>query len=288
MIGIYFAIINLFPDFIIFGYDAEIIYWIIGIFVATFLVARVISTLLNWYMHKISKEQKTVDHQILPIMQKIIMIIAIIIAVIISLHMLGVNVTPAAAGLGLGGLVFALALQDSLGNLFSGIHIMSDKTLKVKDYISLENGKEGWIEEIGWRTMKIRTKTDEIIIIPNSVLAKQVAVNHSLPTASTRLTIRVGVAYDSDIKLVEKLLLDAAKSCKDIEKDPVPSVKLIDFGDSALVYELDVWTKNYPEYRDIMGEVRTKALELFRANKVNIPFPIRTIYMKQSDYTKQD
>ena len=94
------------------------------------------------------------------------------------LNAVGVSITPIITALGVGGLAMALALQDTLSNLFAGIHILAEHTIRIGDFIRLETGQEGYVEDISWRTTRIRMLPNNMVIVPNSKLAQSVVVNY--------------------------------------------------------------------------------------------------------------
>jgi len=123
-----------------------------------------------------------------------------VIGFLIVLNYLGISITPIITALGVGGLAVALALRDTLANLFSGIHIMVEKAIKIGDFVKLESGLEGTIEDVTWRTTRIRTPQNNIIIIPNEKLVQAIVTNYDLQDKKVAVSIQIGVSYDSDIE----------------------------------------------------------------------------------------
>lgn len=135
----------------------------------------------------------------------------IIIGTLIILSVLGVSITPIITALGVGGLAVALALQDTLANLFAGIHILVEKSIRVGDFIRLETGEEGYVTDITWRTTRIRMLPNNIVVIPNSKLAQSIVTNYYLPEKRMSVLIPIGVSYSSDPEKVEQILVEEAK-----------------------------------------------------------------------------
>ena len=135
----------------------------------------------------------------------------LVIGILIILTVIGISITPIITTLGVGGLAVALALQDTLANLFAGIHILVEKSVRIGDFVKLEGGQEGYVEDITWRTTRIRMLPNNIVIIPNSTLAKSVVTNYYLPEKRMSLLIPISVDYDSDPDRIERMLVDEAK-----------------------------------------------------------------------------
>ena len=121
-----------------------------------------------------------------------------VIGVLIMLNYLGISIAPLITALGVGGLAMALALQDTLSNLFAGMHIMAEQTIRVGDFIRLETGQEGYVEDISWRTTRIRMLPNNMVIVPNNKLSQSVITNYYLPEQKMVLQVPVSVSYASD------------------------------------------------------------------------------------------
>ncbi|HPF96167.1 MAG: mechanosensitive ion channel [Flavobacteriaceae bacterium] len=201
-----------------------------------------------------------------------------VIIALITLHMLGVNVTgifAASAALLIG---VGLALQTLFQDIISGIFILVDQTVHVGDIIEIDS-KVGRVEEIKLRTTRAVTIDNKVLIIPNHLYLTNTLYNWTQNGVTTRESVQVGVAYGSDVQLVKKLLLQAARNHPEVLDDPEPSVWFMDFGDSALVFKLvftlaDSFQGNRPR-----SDIRFEIDKLFRENKVSIPFPQRDIHI---------
>ena len=130
------------------------------------------------------------------------------IGFLIILQALGISITPILTTLGVGGLAVALALQDTLANLFAGFQIIASKRVKPKDYIKLDNGNEGYVVDINWRDTVLRQLDFNHIIIPNSTLTSAVVTNYYRPKKSMLVLVEVGVDYSSDLEMVERVTLE--------------------------------------------------------------------------------
>jgi small-conductance mechanosensitive channel len=130
---------------------------------------------------------------------------------LVVLDRLKITITPFLASLGIGGLVVALALQDTLANFFAGMYIFFDRPIRIGDYIMLESGKEGYVAQIGWRSTRVQMLPNNILIVPNSKLISSQITNFYLPETEMAVLVQVGVSYDSDLAKVERVTIEVAK-----------------------------------------------------------------------------
>jgi small-conductance mechanosensitive channel len=293
--GLFGANYYLDPDLMIGTFPMLQVYFIIGILFVSFTLSRIISASLKWYGRTVSPrfKGKEAHDTLFPFVRKLIAWIIYLIAFMIILRKLGIEVGPLLAGLGVAGLAVALALQDTLTNFFAGISILSDKPIKVGDYIKLEssiggNALEGFVKEVGWRTTRIESgllNPGFTIVIPNSKIAQSNVVNYSIPQESSLINIKINVGYNSDVKLVKDLLIESVKNVSKINehlsKDSEPSVLINNFGTSSLEFSVVYRIDHYANNGGASTEIREEILKLFKKNKVDIPFPITTVELKK-------
>ncbi len=202
--------------------------------------------------------------------------VIIIISFFLMMKSLGVNISPILVGSGALLVGVGLGLQGLFLDFVSGVIILFDRTVKVGDIVDLD-GNIGEVQEIRMRTTAILTRDNKNMVFPNSLLTKEKLINFSLYDNIVRFQVDVGVHYDSDVALVERLMIEAAKETKDIFQSKEPFVFLEDFGDSSLNFSLYYYSRNLFSAPRIRNEVRKAILRKFRENNVNIPYPIRTV-----------
>ena len=208
-----------------------------------------------------------------------------VLGFLIILSDLGISITPFITALGVGGLAVALALQDTLANLFAGIHILFEKTVRVGDFIRLETGQEGYVDDITWRTTRVRMLPNNMVIIPNSKLAQSIVTNYYLPEKRMSLLISINVSYSSDPEKVEKILVEEAKKAvgevPGLLGDPEPFVRFIPgFGESSLDFTLICQVKEFVDQYLAQHELRKRIFKRFGEEGIEIPFPQRTVHLK--------
>jgi MscS family membrane protein len=193
---------------------------------------------------------------------------------------LGIPVNAVFASAGIAGFAVAMAAKDSLSNLFGGVTIFLDRPFRTGDYIVLDNDERGEVMQIGLRSTRIKTRDDIMITIPNSIITNTKIVNQSSPEPMFRVRIQIGVAYGSDIKQVETILIGQARSNPLAAQDPEPRVRFRNFGYSALEFELLCWAKRPHDRGRLTHELNTGIYHAFDQAGVEIPFPQRDVHLK--------
>ncbi len=210
-----------------------------------------------------------------------IRIVLWILGALIVLNTLGISVTPILATLGVGGLAVALALQDTLANLFAGFHVIASGQVRSGDFVRLEGGQEGTIEDIGWRITKVRMLSNNIVLIPNAKLAQAVLINYHLPDTEMSVLIEVSVHYDSDLTLVEKITCEVGaevlRSVSGGVSTFAPFIRYHTFGDSGIHFTVILRVKEYVDQYLIKHEFVKRLHERYCREGIVIPYPMRTL-----------
>lgn len=209
----------------------------------------------------------------------------IAVGILIILSVLGISITPLITALGVGGLAVALALQDTLANLFAGIHILVERSIRVGDFIRLETGQEGFVDDITWRTTRIRMLPNNMVVIPNSKLSQSIVTNYYLPEKRMATTIPVNVSYSSNPERIEQILLDEANKAINtipgLLAEPAPTVRFTGFGESSLDFVLVCQVNEFTDQFPVQNQLRKNIFKRFMDEGIEIPFPQRTVYIKQ-------
>ncbi len=260
-----------------------IILIIIGI---VYLINRILLTIVDWYKDELSPKTKIhFDSQMVPIIKKIISVFIYGSGLLIILDLLGIQIAPLLAGLGIGGLAVALALQDTLSNFFAGMYMIADKPIEKGDYISFDN-YEGYVEEISWRNTKVRSWDNNLIVLPNSKLSNTTIVNYSKPKKPVIRIMRIGVSYDSDAEKVMKVLTQTTSSLlgktEGGDEKIEPIVKFGDFKDSSIEFKIIYGVTEYTKRFSFEDKLKLEIFKAFKKNKIEIPYPVRTVYMRDT------
>ena len=253
------------------------IFFIISVILLSIIISRVLNVLINRWLKVQKKFEKTPK-----LINKILTVIIYLIALLTILDFLSIKVTPLIATLGLGGLAVGFALQTTLINFFSGIYLISDKPVGVGDYIELEGNISGFVEDIGWRSTRIKTIPNCIIIVPNSKISESIIKNYSLPNEEILVLVECGVSYTSNLKKVEKVTLEVAKQIeKNVAggvKEFTPYLRYHTFGDSNINFSVYLKVNGFANKHLIVHEFIKSIKERYDKEKIEISWPVRKIY----------
>jgi len=205
----------------------------------------------------------------------VLLVGSLVIIQTVGINLTTLNVLAGAIGIGVG-----FGLQNIASNFISGLIILFERPVKVGDRIAVGD-IDGRVTAIGARSTRVRTNDNITIIVPNSKFIEENVVNWSFENQSVRFRIPIGVAYDSDLRLVKKLLLEVGEENADVLKEPKSAVRLIKFGDSSIDLELWVWTKEKLQRKTVLISALNFAIwEKFQAGGIEIPFPQTDLHIK--------
>ncbi len=209
-----------------------------------------------------------------------------VIGILIILQSLGISIAPILTALGVGGLAVALALQDTLSNLFAGIHVIASGQVKPGHYLRLSTGEEGYVTDITWRYTTIRALPNNTIIVPNSKLASAIVTNYNIPDEEISTSVEVGVSYDSDLDKVERVTIEVAREVMKEVKGGVPgfepAVSYSRFDDSSIKFNVILRSKEFVDQYAVKHELIKRLHKRYSVEGIEIPYPIRTVYMKDN------
>jgi len=217
--------------------------------------------------------------------QNLAQLAVFILGVVILLRALGLEIAPILTALGVGGLAVALALQDTLSNLFAGFYVAVAGQIRLGDYIKLNSGEEGYVNDIGWRSTTIRGLGHNLTIIPNAKLSQAIVTNFYLPEKRMGTSVQVTVGYEEDPDKVERVLLEIVqKGVHEIPgmvADPPPSVEFDPgFLDAGLGFKVNYQVAEFAGQFPVRNEVRRRILRQFRQQGIRIPYPARRIFVE--------
>ncbi|PIN89226.1 hypothetical protein COU57_06320 [Candidatus Pacearchaeota archaeon CG10_big_fil_rev_8_21_14_0_10_32_14] len=260
----------------------NIIYSLI-IIVGGFIIYRVVDLVVARAWKRVAiKTKSNIDENLYSIVHGLLNFLWIIFVFLYVLTLWGIQVGPFLAGLGIAGIAVALALQPILSNIFSGISIVLDKTIRAGDLVYIEDKVKGKILEIGLRSTKIMTFDNELIIIPNSKLSDSIIQNVTLPEPKSRVIVPFSVAYGTDIEKVRKIVLSEISKIKHVSHDPSPIVRFVEMANSSLNFKAYFHVDSFDNRFEAIDEANTRIYNALNKNKIKIPFPTMDINLKKN------
>ena len=198
--------------------------------------------------------------------------------------MLDISVTPILTALGVGGLAVALALQDTLSNLFAGFYVAVARQVRLDDYIRLNTGEEGYVSDITWRSTTIRSLGNNLIIVPNAKLAQAIVTNYYLPEKRMSVGIQVVVGYECNPEEAERLLLEVARQATGdvpgLLASPAPSVVRAGIRRSGYGMTLNCHIGEFVDQYRVRHALRKRIVERFRQAGISIAYPTRNVSVR--------
>ena len=255
--------------------EVRITVWTLLLVILSFVVARLF---LKWIRVLLTRNMQDPDKLKFISFFKFVQYITYIIVGFAVLSASGINVTPflaasAALLVGLG-----LALQELFQDVIGGVFIFIDKSLLVGDIVEVD-GKVARVLEVTLRTTRAITRDDKIVVIPNHKFISEIIINYTQNHKTTRESVKIGVAYGSDVKKVEALLLQSVSEQRGVLKTPKSFVLFDDFGESALQFSVLFFISDSFSVPKIKSEIRFRIDQLFREHNISIPFPQRDIHI---------
>jgi small-conductance mechanosensitive channel len=212
-----------------------------------------------------------------------------IIGLLVILQSLGISITPILTALGVGGLAVALALQDTLSNLFAGLQVIGSGQLRPGDFIRLESGEEGYVVDVTWWNTTIRQLANNMVIVPNAHLASSRVINFDQPEKEQAVLVQVGVSYDTDLQRVEHVTIEVARDVMKSVRGGIsgfePFIRYHTFGDFSVNYTVILRGETFVDQYLIKHEFIKRLHRRFQREGIEIPFPIRTVHLKSGTAT---
>jgi small-conductance mechanosensitive channel len=207
--------------------------------------------------------------------------VVLVFGLLIGVETVGVNLSSLAVIAGALGVGIGFGLQNIVSNFVSGLIILAERPIQVGDRVDLGTNTVGKVMRIGARATHVLTNDNIMIIVPNAEFVTNRVVNWTHIDPRVRLRISVGVSYNSDPHVVEKLLLEVADANPDVLKNPAPTVVFKEFGDSALDFELRVWSGEMAHRPGTLESQLNFAIwDRFKQHGIEIPFPQRDLHLK--------
>jgi MscS family membrane protein len=250
-------------------------------------VYRLVGVVEHFLLHWTSKTTSQLDDQLVPLIRKTLRVIVVImVALFIAQNIFNWNIGALLAGLGLGGLAFALAAKDMVANLFGSITIFADRPFQIGDRVTVD-GQNGVVEEVGFRSTKLRTLTGHVVTVPNSVVANT-TVENIAARPYLKKSFDIGVTYDTSpkkMKLAVEILREMCEArSKNFAPDCKPRVFFTDFNADSLGINVTYWFApvEWEAFLRFNHDFNMELLSRFNAEGIEFAFPTQTLYMKKA------
>ncbi len=280
--GLYLSLVIPFEYSLAVRHSIDRIAGIIGVVLGILAVTGVVSALFNWYYDEIAPHtQSTLDDRLMPMLRRIATGLVYALGGLLMLDLLNINISPILASLGLGGLAVALALQPTLANLFAGTYVMTEGVVSQGDYIELENGVAGYVIDVGWRSTRLRTWTNNLVLVPNSRFAETIITNYQGPIPAVNIYLTCGVSYDSDLERVEHVCKEEMQRLLEGDdravKDYGSYFAYESFDDSNVTFYLFLQARDRIASFEVQSELIRMVHQRFHEEGIVINYPMRTI-----------
>jgi len=255
----------------------------LGVFLAVFLLLKAVEGVVFIYL-----VDERVRSKIPNLLRGMIRWLLAVTLLFIILHInLKVDLTPLIATSAALTFVVGMAMQDVLGNLFAGLALNIEKPFSLGDWVMI-NQKTGLVMDMSWRATRIKTFSDNYVIIPNSEISKDEIINYSHPTTIHARELKVGVSYSTPPNKVKELMALVMNETPEIMKKPEPRVWLVEYGDFAIIYRMKFWIDGYSHLFAIEDSLMSRLWYIFQRNDIQIPFPIRDVRIRQEAPSLQE
>ena len=257
---------------------------VIAVLIGASLVNGIASASLLWlqiYLHRSHPEHGS--GWMFPLVRRGVLGFVIAVAAMVCLDILGINISPLVAGLGIAGLAVALALQPTLANLFAGTYVVTEGLISVGDYIEMSNGIDGYVVDVSWRSTRLRTWTNNLVVVPNSLFAETIITNFSKPEDPLDMVVSCGVAYESDLKRVRAVSLEVMETvrreCPGADPESEPIFRYEAFGESNINFYMIVRARNRVAGFEVRSELIEELHSRLAAEGITINYPVRKLQL---------
>jgi len=252
---------------------------VLAVFTVSLVVARIAAGLVDLYIRKAEGALPSTT-----IWGNVVRMLIMLTGLLVALKLLDVPITPILTALGVGGFAMALAFQDTLSNLFAGLHILASGQMAPGDYVKLDSGDEGYVVDVTWRNTTIRTLPNNVVVIPNSRMASAIITNYHRPAPEVSVLVDVGVAYESDLRRVEEVTLEEARRVLREVQGGIPAFEPMvffrEFSDFRIEFTVVLRAREYVDRFRLKHEFIKALHERYRREGIEIPSALRAIRLE--------
>ena len=255
---------------------------VVGLLLGIMAAASAVSQVFGWYIDSLDGSPSSrMSLRMLPLLRRITTAVIYAIGGLLILDLLTININPLVASLGIGGLAVALAIQPTLANLFAGTYVMTEGIIKPGDYIQLEGGTEGYVVEVSWRSTRLRTWGNNLVVVPNAKFAETIITNYNEPLPAVNVWLTCGVSYDSDLEQVERVsrevMVHTLENAPDAVKEYGAWFAFDKFDDSNVNFWLFIQAKDRLGSYVLQSDLIKGLHRRFKEEGIVINYPMRTL-----------
>ena len=257
--------------------------WVISITaLACYTVSRLVRAVMRWYSARAPLDTRTALNTVIwPILIRITSIVVFTLGALVALDIMGIPITPLLAGIGIGGLAIALALTPTITSFIAGTYVVAEGHISEGDYVEIDADRAGFVESIGWRSTVLRSRFNNMIVVPNNLITESIVTNYTTPTPVVTGMVSCGISYDSDLREVERICLELASAVieesEDANKDFEPRVRFNEFGDSNINFRIIFQGVDRVAVFAIQHEIIMRVHARFKDEGIEINYPVRKI-----------
>ena len=264
----------------------DTVFGLLGIIIGVLVVVALVSKTIDWYLEYLAaRSSNVVDLNLFPLLRRISVVLIYGLGALLIMDILKINISPLIAGLGLGGLAVALAIQPTLANLFAGTYVMTEGVISPGDYIELEGSVSGYVVEVGWRSTRIRTWKNNLVVVPNARFAETIITNYQQPAPAVNVWLNCGISYDSDLDRVEEVCRKVMDELLETEPKAVKEYGgwfgYDNFGDSNVNFWLFIQAKDRWGSFEVQSALMKRLHQRFKQENITINYPMRTLQLPE-------
>ncbi len=260
------------------------LYFIGALIVSTQIGLILIDVVRAYYTDRIEPPDRKAElSPIIQLLGRLAYAVLIVVSIGAGMSRFGINITALAAALGIAGLGFALAAQDTIADAIAGMLILADRPFRVGDRINID-AIDTWgdVVEIGLRTTRIRTRDNRLVIVPNSTISKNEVVNYSYPDPRYRIQTHVGISYDTDLEKARQVIIDAVRNTDGVLQDKPIEALYIEMADSDMRFRVRWWIDSYVDTRRMLDSIHTALQNALDEAGIKQAYPIQELHHKMT------
>ena len=247
-----------------------------------YTISRLIRAVMRWYSARAPHDTRTALNTVIwPILIRITSIIVFTLGALVVLDIMGIPITPLLAGIGIGGIAVALAISPTIASFIAGTYVVAEGQISEGDYVEIDSERAGFVTNIGWRSTVLRSRFNNVIIVPNSLITASIVTNYTTPTPAVTAMVACGVSYDSNLREVERVCLEIAgevfEESEAANTEFAPRIRFFEFADSNINFRIIFQGVDRVAMFAIQHEIIMRLHERFKEDGIEINYPVRKL-----------